>query len=255
MPPPPPPARHGATPQAPHALPNEAPESTAPRSTLPASQPPPPPGEIADVDGVDRSTGRRQSQIRAALERLERVDWAAVQHLRSRVSASLTLVSEDTVLDETRHRTAVARLTTQAIDDWTRGPHRARRGPRLARRPGGAARGGARLDVRCRAAATAPRPAGDREHRDRGPRRSHPRVQRRLARDRASRRRQRCRPDHRDPALARTSSTGSSSSPWSGRGCVSPCPTAPAWRPRRGCRTGPRSPSASTRTSTPISRR
>lgn len=63
-------------------------------------------------------SGDRQGQIRQALERLERVDWEAVQHLRSQVSAALTLVSADTVLDESRHRATVSRLTMQAIEDW-----------------------------------------------------------------------------------------------------------------------------------------
>ncbi len=61
----------------------------------------------------------RQGQIREALERLERVDWEAVQHLRSQVSSALTLISADTALDESRHRATVSRLTMQAIEDWT----------------------------------------------------------------------------------------------------------------------------------------
>lgn len=60
----------------------------------------------------------RQEQIRGVLERLKAVDWQAVAHLRTQVSASLALVAEDTVLDEARHRTTVERLTVQALDDW-----------------------------------------------------------------------------------------------------------------------------------------
>src|SRR5690606_12633265 len=94
-------------------------------STLPASQPPPPievttsRRERREREREREPEGSRQHQIRDALDRLKAVDWAAVQHLRSQVSAALTLVSEDTALDESRHRTTVTRLTTQALDDWT----------------------------------------------------------------------------------------------------------------------------------------
>ncbi|MGW3546943.1 ATPase, T2SS/T4P/T4SS family [Janibacter hoylei] len=103
---PPPPPVHGA-PSAvtvPRATVIEAPESTAPRSVARAAAQP---------------VGDRQHQIRDVLERLKAVDWDAVQHLRSQVSAALTLVSADTVLDEARHRTTVDRLTQQAIEDWS----------------------------------------------------------------------------------------------------------------------------------------
>ncbi|WP_068258952.1 CpaF family protein [Janibacter limosus] len=126
--PPPPPAPYVSGGQASsHTgdLAHEAPESTAPRSTLPASQPPPPievttsRRERREREREREPEGSRQDQIRDALDRLKAVDWAAVQHLRSQVSAALTLVSEDTALDESRHRTTVTRLTTQALDDWT----------------------------------------------------------------------------------------------------------------------------------------
>lgn len=127
-PPPPPylppaPAPHGGDEATTAGPGSAAPEATAPRDGLPTGEHPTterPLGERAlrRRRREAAAVGGRQGQIREALERLEAVDWAAVQHLRSQVSASLTLVSEDTVLDESRHRSTVDRLTQQAIDDW-----------------------------------------------------------------------------------------------------------------------------------------
>lgn len=119
-PPPPAPYQPAATPTPPEGPePHPAPDATAPRSDLPPVETRASLRAKASAAAGETRASKRQQQIREALDRLKRVDWSAVQQLRSQVSSALTLVSADTVLDETRHRATVDRLTGQAIEDWT----------------------------------------------------------------------------------------------------------------------------------------